>query len=282
MKRIVIPTDFSPNAYNAIAYALQLFSEEHCSFYLLHAYSPPMPEPSNTMTSAITAKRLMEISQKSAEQGLEEVLDQIKSSFNNPNHSFEIIATYGFIKDVIDEVAENKKADLIVMGTKGASGLKEIVLGSNTARVIANSSYSLIVVPETAIYEPFKEIAFFTDYDYYFERSELKPLVDLVQQTKAELHVAHILTKGDKPIPEKELVREHLDDLIKIVKPQYHLLTDHSVEKAIHIFAQSRKTAMLCMLTQKHSFLDRLFNTHPTKNISYHTKIPMLVLRKSL
>ncbi|XLS27383.1 universal stress protein [Flavobacteriaceae bacterium M23B6Z8] len=280
MKKIIIPTDFSSNAYNAIAYALQLFANQKCHFFLVHAYSPPMPEPSNTMTSANTAKQLMEVSRKSAQDGLREVQDQINRSFHNPDHSFESIAAYGFLTDVIEEIGKEKQADLVVMGTKGASGIKELFLGSNTARVISTSTFSLIVVPETAIYEPFKEISFLTDYDYYFERSELKPLLDLLHQTGAELHVVHVLEKGDTLSKEKDLVRKHLHDLIKPIKVAYHLLTDKSLERAATLFIQSRNVELLCMVTKKHSFLDRLFKKLNTRDMSLHSKTPMLVLRR--
>lgn len=280
MKKIIIPTDFSSNAYNAIAYTLQLFSGEKCLFYLSHAYSPPMPEPSNTMTSATTANQIMEIARKSAQERLKEVLTQINTSYNNPDHSFETIAAFGFLIDAIYEVGNEKKIDLIVMGTKGASGIKEVLLGSNTARIINDSSFPLIVVPEVAIYEPYKEITFLTDYDYYFERSELKPLIELVNQTGAALHVVHVLEKGDKLDKKKELVREHLDDIVKPAKVSYHLLTDKSVEKAATLFIQSRNTELLCMVTKKHSFLDRLFKKLNTREMSFHTKIPMLVLKR--
>jgi nucleotide-binding universal stress UspA family protein len=280
MKKIIIPTDFSANAYNAIAYALQLFAAENCIFYLIHAYSPPMPEPTNTMTSASTAKKLIDMAHKSAQQGLDEVLEQIQTSFMNTKHSFETIPSFGFLTDVIDEVGKEKDVDLVVMGTKGASGLKEIVIGSNTSRIIGGSNYPLIVVPENAIYDTLKEVAFMTDYDYYFERAEINPLVELVKQSGAELHITHVLIKGDKPSQEKELVREHLEDILKPVTPKYHFLTEKSVENAIHLFVQSRNTDLLCMVTKKHSFLQRLFKKPTTKEVSFHTKIPMLVLRR--
>lgn len=280
MKKIIIPTDFSENAYNALTYSLRLFAEVKCHFYLVHAYTPPIPEPANTMTSATTAKQLMDMSRKNAQRELDGVVERVKSSFANPGHTFETFPVYGFLADVIDQIAEEKEAELVIMGTKGASGIKEIVLGSNTARVIGHSVYPLLVIPENAVYTPIKEVAFFTDYDYYFEKSELKPLTGLLRLTGASLHIAHITAKGNQPGKQKELVKEHLLDILKPEKPGFYLLTSQYVEKAIMLFMQSRGNDLLCLVTKKQSFLERLFKKQITREVSYHFKKPMLVLRR--
>lgn len=281
MKRIIIPTDFSANAYNALAYALHLFADEKCLFYLLHAYSPPMPEATNIMTSANTAKKLIELTQESTQKGLDEVLQKIETSFKNPNHSFETIPAFGFLTDVINEIAKEKNADLIIMGTKGASGLKEIILGSNTSRVIGNARLPLIVVPENAVYEHLNEIAFFTDYESYFKAGEINFLLELARQSKAALHVVHVLKKGELLGPEKQKIQEDLTKKCEPIKAEFHLLTENDIENAIRLFVQSRNTPFLCLVTKKYTFLQNLFKTPTTKEVSFHTKTPMLVLKKA-
>ncbi|WP_340063320.1 universal stress protein [Ascidiimonas aurantiaca] len=280
MKKILIPTDFSDNAFNAVRYALQLFAEETCTFTLLNSYNPPMAEQVNPMTTADTARVILDMAKKTSEDGLNEVLQKISADFPNKNHTFKTVSEYNFLKEAIEELVEAEKPDLIVMGTKGASGLKEIFLGSNTARVISQIECPLLAVPENATFSPIKEIAFATDYDYYFERSEMETMIDLINKFDAGFHVFHVLEHGEELPEVKAKVRNYLADIFKEQKPDFRLLTEAKLDTATRIFIQSRDVDLLCMVTRKQTFIERLFGKSRTGGISFHVQIPLLILRK--
>ena len=136
MKRILIPTDFSNNAWNAICYAMQLFRNQECDFILLNTYTPVIPS-SRFMAPMINGVRIEDAVRSTSENGLEKTVERIKTTFNNPKHCFETISSFNLLADEVKDVVENYNIDLIVTGTKGASGMEEVFMGSNTVRIIS-------------------------------------------------------------------------------------------------------------------------------------------------
>src|SRR5690606_1992138 len=194
MKNILLPTDFSNNAWNAIDYALKLFKDDECLFYLLHSYSPPLVPPTTAgVTTAATTEILLDSARKASEDGLNDVLKKISQTNKNVKHQYKILSEYDFFVGAVKTVVEDYRIDLIVMGTKGSSGLKEVIIGSNTAGVIGNVKSPILAIPENAVYGPIKEIAFATDYDYYCEKDEISPLVDIANKTGASIKILHAL-----------------------------------------------------------------------------------------
>lgn len=86
MKRILLPTDFSENSWNAIQYAMELYKEDVCTFYLLNAYTPMLIEPVNPMGSTAVTKAMLDVVQKNAEEGLANMLKRIQETYVNTKH----------------------------------------------------------------------------------------------------------------------------------------------------------------------------------------------------
>ena len=149
MKRILIPTDFSENSWNAIKYGLALFQDSKNTFYLLHVN--PIPAYSGAGSSVRAASRMMdEALLKSNKEDLDEIITKIKELPFNTEHTFISYSTHDYFIDCIKREVQDKTIDLIIMGTKGASGIKEITLGSNTGDVITRVKCPLLAVPENA------------------------------------------------------------------------------------------------------------------------------------
>ncbi len=127
MKKILVPTDFSDNAYSALYYATRLFKNEPCRFYILNTLDPD--------SVLVTSKKDHQLVNESKER-LTEVFHTIVRDTEDFDHSFEIISTTEKLLDTIEETVKNKGIDIIVMGTKGATGAKGLFIGSNTANII--------------------------------------------------------------------------------------------------------------------------------------------------
>jgi nucleotide-binding universal stress UspA family protein len=159
MKNILIPTDFSDNSWNAIKYAVNFFENSSCNFYLLHV---------NTINTLVVAETTYMPSQEVIEETyvkpskvkLKEMLIRIESISKNKNHKFFTLSDYNYFIESIRRHVKEKKIDIIVMGTKGASGIKKYIVGSNTGDVITRVHCSTLVVPENATFIKPKEIAF--------------------------------------------------------------------------------------------------------------------------
>ena len=118
MKNILIPTDFSENAWNATRYAIELFKNEACVFHLLNTYTPAIAS-SRFMAASIDGGVLENGAQLCSKRGLQNVVDRINKAYTNPKHSFKVSSSFSFLVDEIKETIEEQNIDLVVTGTKG-------------------------------------------------------------------------------------------------------------------------------------------------------------------
>ena len=134
MQKIIIPTDFSDNAWNAIDYAMQLFRNRNCTFYLLNTYTPVIPS-GRFMAKMVNGVRIVDAVRDASEEGLQKTVDRIKSKYRNSKHSFETISSFNLLTEEIKDLVDTFGIQLIITGTKGASGIEEVFMGSNTVRI---------------------------------------------------------------------------------------------------------------------------------------------------
>ena len=168
MKKILLPTDFSKNANNAIAYAVQLFKEDQCTFYLLHTIMPGSYSIAS-IDDGPSTKVIEDVARRNAEGRLHEIVMEMKTKFANAKHTFEVIIAFNLLSSEVKVVVKERAIDLIVMGTKGATGAKEVFLGTNTMSTIKKVPVAVITIPEEFTFEKPKEILFTTDFKFSME-----------------------------------------------------------------------------------------------------------------
>ena len=279
MKNILIPTDFSKNSWNAIEYALKFFENSCCNFYLLHV---------NTINTLVVAETTYMPTQevieeafiKPANVNLKEAINRIKSISKNDKHKFFTLTDYNYFIDSIRKHVSEKKIDIIVMGTKGASGLKKLIVGSNTGDVLTRVHCSTLVVPENAKYVKLKEIAFPTDFSSFYSLELLKLILEILDQYQASINILHINKKGVTLNLDQQINKGYLEDYFANNNFNFHHLTNNNIESAIQSFVEKRKVNLITMVAKNLNYFQRIL-FHPTiKEISYHTDIPFLVLHE--
>ena len=279
MRRILIPTDFSDNSMNAIKYGLEFFKNEKCTFHLLHVNPIPTYSAAGTSVRATTA--VLEDSMiKESKTQLKKLLSTIKDISDNHNHVFSSTAVYDYFVDTVKREVEDKKIDLIIMGTKGASGLKRVTVGSNTGDVITKVKCPLLAVPENAKYKIPKEIAFPTDYQIAYDMKVLDTLISMARMSDATLRIVHISKKGEDLSEEQQENKEFLHDYLRGIDHSFHSLTGSRLEAAIQCFVESRDIEMVAMVAKNLNFFQRILFKPAVEEISYHTDIPFLVLHE--
>ncbi|RZV61731.1 MAG: universal stress protein [Flavobacteriaceae bacterium] len=280
MKNILLPTDFSDNSWNAIKYALGLFKDNTCNFYLLHV---------NRLTNLVTADAsytptkdlIEEVYTKPSKTQLREMLKRISEEVGrNDNHSFYTLVDYNFFIESIRRHVEDKKIDTIVMGTKGASGLKEFIVGSNTGDVITKVQCTTLVVPENAVYSRFKEVAFPTDFTLSYSINTLRPISDILKNSDATIRILHIVKNNEEFNGEQKENKELLEDYFADYKHGFHFLTNKKVEDAVQCFVESRDIDLIVMVAKSLNYFQQILFHSRVEKISYHTKIPFLVLHE--
>ncbi len=280
MKKILIPTDFSANSWNAIEYGLHLFKKVKCTFYLLHI-NPISEYSGGEAARYISPGILEETILKESNERLSELLQKISRMPLNPKHEFHTLAFYDFFTDRIRKEVIEKKIDLIIMGTKGASGLKAVSIGSNTGNVITKVKCPVLAVPENTKYTRPKEILFPTDYHLSYNIKVLEVLKEVALMNKAVVRFLYISQTGEELSRDQLKNQEFLDDYFSGLEHSFHKVTGKNLETAIQNFTESREVDMIAMVAKNLNFLQRILFRPTVEKISYHITIPFLVLHES-
>jgi nucleotide-binding universal stress UspA family protein len=279
MKNILIPTDFSENSWNAIKYAMQFFKNKKCNFYLLHVTS---------ITNYIDADAplLTDIESientliKEAKTDLKELLKKIKSLNGNNKHNYITLTSIDYFIDAVRNQVSEKKIDLVVMGTKGATGFKEAMVGSNTGDLITKVQCPVLVVPEDAVFRIPKEIAFPTDYNIYYQTSILNIISGIVKMYNSALRVLHVSKRNTSLTTFQKENQEYLSDYFIDEKHSFHKVTSKKIESGLQCFVESRNIDLIVMVAKNLNLFQQILFKPTVEEISYHTEIPFLVLHE--
>ncbi|WP_111684002.1 universal stress protein [Winogradskyella tangerina] len=281
MKNILLPTDFSENSWNAIEYALRFFEDMACNFYLLHVISfnhfiPVDESPSIDQTYIDNTYTIP------ANKKLGQFLKRISElKMNQERHRFFTFTDVNFFVNSIRKNTKEKQIDLIVMGTKGASGLNKIIMGTNTADVITKVKCNTLAVPENAKFIPPKEIAFPTDLALTYHIQVLQPMVEVIDHFDAALRILHI-NKNKQPL--KDELKQNLaliEDYFYNKPSSFHYLSNRKVEDAVQCFVESRDIDLICMVAKNLNYFQQILFHSRIERISYHTDKPFLVLHEN-
>ena len=276
MKQILLPTDFSKNAWNAIAYALEFFKNEECKFFLLNTYTPSFYRVDYLVGGPVLSA-IPDVGVDISLKGLEFTLERIKKEHKNPKHQFESLSAFNTLTDEIGEICENKTIDMVVMGTQGASGAKEFFLGSNTVHVIRKSTVPVLAVPNGYQFQPIEKILLPTGYWSKYKPHEIAPLISMVKESGATLHVVHAVEEPDFTQAQTKN-KEHLQQLFSEIPTIYEDVTDAYMPNIVHSYVEKNKMGLIAMMNRKHSFLDRLVLKQNVDSVGYHCSVPFLVL----
>ena len=117
------------------------------------------------MAPMVNGVRIEDAVRSTSENGLTKTVERIKTTFKNPRHSFETISSFNLLADEVKDVVDSYRIDLIVTGTKGASGMDEVFMGSNTVRIIKSTKKCpILAIPQHFDYQTPSEVAFATDF----------------------------------------------------------------------------------------------------------------------
>ncbi len=275
MKRILLPTDFSRNAWNAIEYALHLLKDESCTFYLLNTYTPVFYRV-DYLIGGPAVSAIPDIGVDVSLAGLERSVERITKKFQNPNHQFKTLSAFNTLTDEVNKVCEKEQIDLLIMGTKGASGAKEIFLGSNTVHVIRKAEIPVLAIPEDFEYKPFENIVLPTDYQFKYQPEELEPLFEIVKKHHATLHVVHAVEDDLNPVQQesKHYLQELLEDFPTVIQD----ITEEYMPNTVHTYVEKNNIGLVAMMNRKYTFLQRLLFKQNVDAVGYHCAVPFLVL----
>lgn len=277
-RKILIPTDFSKNAVKAMHYAIELYKDDACDFYLLNVFTAGGSIIEDFMNMQ-PGSEVYERRKIDSENGLAKMYDIIAlTEHENPKHHFKTISVFNNPVEAIKDVVEKKDIEMIVMGTKGETHSKTSAFGSTAIYVMEKvRNCPVIVVPLNAKTEIPKEIVFPTSYKTHYKKRELNHLIDIAQKSNASIIVLHV---SEEPELSKDQIenKQLLEEILEGTNHKPHFLSHTSIETAINIFIESRQSDMVAFINKKHAFFGSILTNPLVKNISFRAKVPILVL----
>ncbi|MES2519952.1 MAG: universal stress protein [Bacteroidota bacterium] len=276
MKTILFPTDFSKNAVHASEYAGILIKQFDANIVLLNVHWIPMV-PENAM--AYNAQEAIGDSKKEAEKDLAKFTEKfVEKTQINPERISQRVE-YGFPSDTIVEVANEIKADFIVMGTKGASDILDKWLGTNAQKVMKAAECPVWIIPADAVINRPRKIMYAAD----FKEDEIlatQRFLDIVKPLDALCKVIHI---NDFFEQNGSNITETVSDLRGEFKEENLLVRNikrADIIEGLESYIDTFKPDTLALAVHEKSFFEKIFDTSVTKHFVQEAKLPILTFRK--
>lgn len=274
MVNILVPTDFSELSKVAIRYAVKMSNQINGNVTLLHVITN-IVEPIHSDLR----QRIKSVERDLMEKAEEDFLPILKEAAKYNKASAPVVHKIqkgqSFSRALI-QFAKKNRSGLIVMGTRGASGVTKYILGSNTVSVLDDSHIPVLAVPEDAEFKTFKNIVYASDLKHL--EKEVKVMLPYLKIFDSTLHVLHVTEK------KKEI--EQLQDKIKasLKKADYRKSTatvqaGKKIDTTIDSFVHQLRADLVSMFTHKKSFYQKLFDRSITKEMAFQSKVPLLAFK---
>jgi len=275
MKTILAPSDFSKVSINAAEYAAELALLANAKLILFHSYHIPV-----AVTEVPAVIPDMNTLESNSQLALKEIEKQLILSYGK-TLQIECVSKCGFAVDEIDMYATSIKSDLIVMGMKGAGYLTEKLMGSVTTALIHKSKCPVLAIDEHVRFKAPKKIVLACDYNETENEKVLEPLKSLARMFKSHICVLNVESELE---PIAETAGHVVSGFIKLqnslanVDHSFHFITTENVVEGINEFVDMSDVDMVVMIPRKHSILKNIFNEPKTKQMAFHSKVPLLTL----
>ena len=275
MKTIIVPTDFSPVATNAMNFAADMAVNINASLMLLHIYQIPV-----SMTDVPVVMVSAEELRKSSEAKLQEIKNSL-THITSGKIKVYTEARLGDVSDELEDVCKHIQPFAVIMGTRGASGIERVLFGSTTLTAIRHLKWPVIVVPPGKEYGTgIKKIGFACDFDKVVESTPIQFIKNMVKEFGAELHVLNVDYKGKHFKPETPEESMLLNELLADLNPNYHFIEHADIEDGINEFAEKNNIDLLITIPKKHKLLDSLFKQSSTKQLVTQSHVPVMCVHE--
>lgn len=271
MKTILVPTDFSKCANNAMMYALEVAKRIQANVVALYVVYPS-EGVDNNMYDAFMIDDYVDQRKKAMDSWVK----RFKRSEHLKGIKIDIECRVGFPVSVISHAASQMNADMIIMGTTGGAGLKGILLGSTAGGVLTTSHRPVLVVPQKASFRNYARFVMATDFKMKLDKRSLDILKSLLNVEHAGLEVVHVLEDpaGKAKKDQEAQLSQKLDDIPHL----FHYIHDKNVPRAISHFLESIDASGLVTIAHEHTLLHKLFFKSISRSLAHHSTVPMLVL----
>ena len=285
MKIILVPTDFSGNSLKALKFAIQTAIKSKSKIVLMHQTSILELAPDSAFTGIYvpTSADQLEYAKSSLSKFRKKALAGFKGRADESMIEAEVVPGVGTV-DIILETRKRVKADVIIMGTTGASGLKRLFIGSVAAQIVEKSPVPVIVIPESHRMKTIKKIGYASDLTHISK--DLDQIAPLAEVFGAQVEIFHIEPtfpsneaflkfKPENEIPELAKKFKQLSLNYRLVKTKF----DNDFYAGIENYRRNQKPDLLAVITHKRGWIGKIFDPSKSKGLAYHTKLPVISIK---
>lgn len=271
MKKIIVPTDFSIQAENALRVAADLARENDGEIFLLHLLDLPLHLANNASSNLPEAVFFMKLA---------------KEKFDNLTNSdflhgitvhgdVETGATHSGIMDTV----KRHGADLIVMGSHGNEGNRNLFIGSNVDRVVRNSEVPVLIVKDRKKHLDVNEMVYATDLDPA-AAGALKDADTFARKTKCKLHLLYVNTPSNflTTTQASKMMNDYLKKA-QVEPIDYTIYNDHSIEEGVFHYTRDIKADIIGISNHGRKGLAHFFNGSVSEDIVNHSSLPVVTFR---
>ena len=273
MKTIIVATDFSPAALNAVRYATDMAVAINAKILLLHIYQ----------VSVIYGEIPVAFNEEAERQEAEIEIVRIKDEMmgrTDGHLSIETEVRLGNFFDELTIVCEFIKPYTVVMGSQGTTATERLLFGGHTVHAMKHLTWPLITVPATVHFTSIKNIGLACDFENVTNNTPVQEIKLLIKDFTATLHV---LNTGKQKDFDPDIVFESglLNELLQPVAPNYNFITNENIDEGIIDFTEKNNIDLLIVLPKQHTFLDKLLHKSITKQMVLHSHVPVMALHNS-
>jgi len=266
MKKILIPTDFSPVADNAAAYAIELSEAFNSKLFLYHVYNMKRSDYDlNFPDKEQPFRKKVKLDMKKTTEKFEEKIANKSLTLNTKIYQGNVLSLF-------KRTVKKDGIDLIVMGSKGASGIAKVVFGSIAASALEMTEIPLLVVPPEFTFQPLRHIVLAVD-NKEVTPEELLPLQKMAVKFGAKVTILRVKTDSDNDTKSQNNV-----DLGPVETTYSEVLISKDINTSINKFIEKEDCDLLCMVKRKKNFWENSFSKSITKTQVYNNRVPLLIL----
>ncbi|HEX7016575.1 MAG TPA: universal stress protein [Cyclobacteriaceae bacterium] len=270
MKKILVPCDFSLPSVSAYRVALDIAQMSGGEIHLVNVIELPVLHDTVLMPVLSFEEALLQELRERAEKQFEKLRKKYAGDFED----IILSVLYGNISIMLLQYIEEHDIDLVVMGTKGATGVREALIGSNTEKIVRRSPAPVLAVKK---YQPASDIK-----DIVFPTSLQADHPDLVTKVKAlqkffdaTLHVLYINTPTN--FTSDSTTNKRFNDFVKkhgLRNVTTNIYNDRYEEAGIINFAQSINAGLIAMGTHGRKGLAHILSGSLTEDVVNHVDCP--------
>jgi len=278
MKNILVPTDFSDNAYAALLYVSRLYAKETVKVTLLHSFEDD-GNPLSVKLDLGLSDRSVSGKKGQLQKAGDELIAQIQKDVRTESHTYEMIVTSEPLTKTVNAMIAENDIDLVVVGSKGRSSIEDVIVGSNTIRLTeAIEGCPLFVVPNEIHFILPTKIAFSSDYNEFYPISKLKPITRLVRHYRSQIAIVHVGAKNELTEDQQTNYDKFVLDLSEYDAEFHFVPKKGNISSTLHDFIGDHDIDLVTLVYHKHAFLKKLFREPVVNRLGKHKSVPTLII----